>query len=311
MSFGGGENKSTGSTVQNLSPEQQRLMSLVEPVAKDFIKNPPTVFPGSTLAPINQQEISAQNEALSAAGNVQNLAQATSAAHTNVLDDSELRQRLMSDISLSPHLAAATEAATRPIIQAHERSVLPGIRGEAIMTNNFGSTRQGIAEGIASEGLLRTVGDTGATFANQAFRDVLGAETERLGIAQAGRDATSRAIALAPSTAGLLLEPARIQSAVGGAQRADAQALLTEQVNKFLAKQVLPFSAAQEVAGLAMGIPAGSVNSMVTGTGTTGPSDMQKALGLGASGAAIGGQMGGPVGAGIGAGLGALLAFMD
>ena len=311
MGLGGGSSQPTHTTstsVQEMSDEQKQLMALVLPEAQKFVGRPPTAFPGQTLAPITELEQQAQNEALTAAGSVGRIAEATGATQQALASDTgTVNQRLLAGIGLNPHLAAATEAATRPIIQAHERNVLPGIRGEAILTNNFGSTRQGIAEGIASEALMRSVGDTSATFANQAFRDVLGAETERLSMA--GKLQTG-AVGMAPQTAALMLEPSRIKSAVGGAQRADAQAIINARISKFMQDQMLPFAAAQEVAGLAFGMPAGSVSATAMGPGATQPSQARSALGMASMGAGIGGMMGGPAGAGIGAGLGALASFL-
>jgi len=62
---GGGETvTSTQTSVQELSPEQQQLLGLVLPEAEKFVQNPPTLFPGSQIAPFNPLQLQAQEQAL-------------------------------------------------------------------------------------------------------------------------------------------------------------------------------------------------------------------------------------------------------
>lgn len=345
MGFGGGGSRSqptttTQTSVQELSPEQRELLQLAIPKAKAFVESPPRLAPGSSIAPITGLEQEAQRMLLGAArGPLRDLSQGAVASQNflnnplatrGLVSDNTVRDRLLSSVNLpnamlNPALSAAAEAATRPIIQNFQRNVLPSIRSSAVAAGGFGSSRQGIAEGIASEGLLRSVGDVGAQFANQALRDVLQAETARLAtstgaetarLSEASRASTAagqtaletatRSLLATPQTASLLLQPSQLVGAVGSQERAENQARITERVNRFLAEQLIPFSAAQEVASLAFGIPAGSVTATAQGPGPTRPGGFQQALGFGSLGASIGGSIGGPFGAGIGAGLGAL-----
>ncbi len=59
---GGGESRTV--TTQELSPEQQELLSLVIPEARRFVTNPPQQFPGSTVAPFTPNQLAAQQGAL-------------------------------------------------------------------------------------------------------------------------------------------------------------------------------------------------------------------------------------------------------
>lgn len=365
MSFGGGGGSkpqtTTSTSVQELSPEQRQLIELVIPKASTFINNPPTTYPGTTIAPQTELERQAQGQALEAAGRIANVADAATLsqqmlanpfATSTGLSDPEVRRRLLATPSTNPAVTAiqnrllvnpmknpalegAAQAAINPLITNFQRSVLPGIRSGAVQSGGFGSSRQGVAEGIASGDLMKSIGDVSSTFANQAFRDILSAETTRLGsaadltgqVAQsltgaetarlgtlastdtargtAALEASTRSLLAAPQTAALALEPARITESVGAQQRAEQQARINEEVQKFMANQLLPFAATQEVAGLAFGMPGGSVASTATGPGLTQPSYGQRALGGAATGASLG-AMFGPWGAGIGAGVGAL-----
>ena len=65
---GGGPTTSTTTTIQELSPEQQRLIGLVIPEAERIIQNPPQLFPGSQIAPLDPLQLLAQQNVLQLAG---------------------------------------------------------------------------------------------------------------------------------------------------------------------------------------------------------------------------------------------------
>lgn len=244
FSGGGGDTRtSTTSTVQQLSPEQSRLINLVTPTAEQFISEPPKLFPRSTIVPPDPLQTQAQTSALELAGPGGPLPSITNQA---LGAESFLLGPVLYPES-NPALAAATEAAVRPLTQNFERTVLPGIRSGAITAGQFGGSRQGIAEGIASEGLLRQIGDVSATVQANAFQKSL--------------DNMTRALFAAPTTAQLPLLPVGVTEAVGAQRQMLEQAMLSEEAQRFLAEQLLPFSTAQDVAALAFGLPGGSVTS--------------------------------------------------
>ncbi|KKL95600.1 hypothetical protein LCGC14_1852930 [marine sediment metagenome] len=82
MSTGGGSGESRTVTTQELSPEQQQLLSLVIPEARKFVQNPPQQFPGSAIAPFTPNQLGAQQSALSQAfsGNVGQVSDAAAQA---------------------------------------------------------------------------------------------------------------------------------------------------------------------------------------------------------------------------------------
>lgn len=255
---GGGETRTV--TTQELSPEQQELLSLVIPEARKFVQDPPELFPGSVIAPQDPLQLQAQQMALQTVGAGGNL--------TGVTDAASLAQQFALGPILfpetNPALRAATEAAVRPITEQFTQSVLPNIRGEAVTAGQFGGSRQGIAEGAASQAFLRQVGDTSAQVQNQAFQNAL--------------DVFGRSLFAAPGTAQLGLLPAQVTEAVGTQQRQFAQAQLTEEAQRFAAEQIIPFAAAQDVAQLAFGFPGGSTESLSTATAPS-TSPLQALLG--------------------------------
>lgn len=262
---GGGTQTSTSTTTQELSPQQQQLLGLVIPEATRFVQNPPTQFPGSAIAPFNPLQEQAQQAAVQTAtdflpGQLQNAFNAS-----NFLLGPSLSPES------NPALQRATEAAIRPITQAFETNVLPNIRSNAITAGGFGGSRQGVAEGLASESALRAIGDTSANVQNQAY--------------QQGLQAMVQALSLQPQLATSAFLPSTALGGVGTQLQQMSQAQLSEAANRYLTEQILPFSAAQEVASLAFGLPGGTASTTGTGTasgGSTGPSPLDFALaGLG------------------------------
>ena len=241
---GGGGQPSTTVTTQELSPEQKRLLDLVIPEAEKIIKSPPTLFPGSTIAPLDPLQAQAQQQTLDLVGAgspIDQLINATVGGTGFLTGGSVLFPES------NPALRAAVEGAVRPLTESFENVILPGIRQGAITAGGFGGSRQGIAEGLASQGLLRQIGDTTAKLESEAFQTSL--------------DAMVKALFAAPQTAQLpFVQPGAVE-AVGTQRQLRAQAQLSEEAQRFLSEQLIPFATAQDVAALAFGFPGGKVTS--------------------------------------------------
>lgn len=185
----------------------------------------------------------------------------------------------------NPALQGAIQGATRPIVENFQNTVLPGITQEAIANGGFGGTRQGIAEGLAAKGMQTQIGDVASQMMNQNYQNGLNVMQGSLGQliqgqlggqqAQQGAIAGQQAgLAGATSTlgnAGNILNqttvPAQAIAAVGGQNQAMSQAQLSEQVQKFINEQLIPFATAQDVAAMAFGMPGGSTKSVSTAPG--------------------------------------------
>ena len=74
----------------------------------------------------------------------------------------------------NPYFKGYTEAAIRPLSQQFAESVLPNIRSGAGETGNYGSSRQGIAEGLAAGRLAQTSGDVTSRMASEQYGQNLG-----------------------------------------------------------------------------------------------------------------------------------------
>lgn len=272
---GGGGQTSTTTTTQELSPEQRRLINLVIPTAEQFAKSPPELFPGSAIQPFDPLQVQAQENLLALAGPGGPLPALTGQAGL-------ASQFLLGPVLFpesNPALAAATEAAIRPLQENFQNVILPGIRGEAITAGGFGGSRQGIAEGLAAQGLTRQIGDVTSTIQASAFQKSL--------------DAMTRALFAAPATAQLQFLPSTAVGAVGAQRQQFEQAQLSEEAQRFISEQLIPFATAQDIAALAFGLPGGSVTSTsdITGGGQSGFGDF---LGIAALLAGLAGPLIGP-----------------
>lgn len=238
-------------------------------------------------AALTADQLQAQEMAKAAAlGNVTSVAEGAARAN-NFLTNPDIL-----DASSNPHLQSWMDASIRPITENFTQSVLPNIRGEAISAGGLGGSRQGIAEGNATGGYLRQVGDTSANIANAGYNTGLGAMIS--------------GTQLAPQTAGLQLAPAEIFGAVGQQN----QDLRNAQINNNNVNKFMPWMLGSNAMGMASAVPGGSATTTVTGAPTTQqPSMFSSLLGGAASGASMG-SMFGPVGTAAGGGLGALLGIL-
>jgi len=265
---GGGQTETRSTTTQELSPEQRRLFELVIPKAEEFINQPLELFPGSAIAGFNPLQQAGQEMT---AGAAQGLLPA------QIGQAADASQFLLGPVLFpesNPALAAATDAAIRPLVQQFQQQIIPNIGREAVAAGQFGGTRQGIAEGIAGQELIAQSGDVSARIASDAFQQSLQAMTATLG--------------LQPGLQRSALLPGATLEAVGAQQRGLEQAQLSEQAQRFMSEQILPFLQAQEVAALASGIPGGTTTTIGQGQapGTQGPSPLQMLM----SGLAIAGM---------------------
>ena len=291
--FGGGGSQQAAKTTtisqQQLSPEQQQILGPVASVAEGFVNNPPEYYPGESIAPLTPLEQQAQQEALKQVAPGGSVDQTV----TGALNFQNFLQGDALNPQNNQNLQGAIEAAQRPVTQNFTQSVLPNIRGEANLTNNFGSNRQGIAEGIASQAYLQSLSDISGKLSFEAYQNAL--------------DNATRAQFIAPELTRLGLTNADVMASIGGAQRAEEQARINEAIQRFNYQELSPFLAAQAASGLAFGFPGGPVTSETIGlTQGGGGNATAGALGGAASGAAIGSMLYPGVGTAVGALLGAL-----
>lgn len=281
---GGGSAQTT--TVRELAPEQQQLLDLAIPAFERFLDpdfQAGLIPPGSTVAPLTADQLAGQASVRSAAGTSAGVGQQSADAFRFLTTDALNPQS-------NPVIQDIIAQATRNITDTLSRDILPAIGTEAQSVGQVGSSRQGIAQGLAGEGAVRAVGDTTTNILNQAF--------------QQGLQSAGFALTQAPTVNQALFAPGTALSAVGAENQGQEQALLDER----LQRDLLPFLLAQQVSGAAFGIPAGQVTSTGSPASAT-PSLGGSILGGAATGAGIGSLVPG-LGTGVGAGIGALIGVL-
>jgi hypothetical protein len=158
------------------------------------------------------------------------------------------------------------DIATAGLERQLERDTLPTIGQGAINAGQFGSSRQGIAEGLATAEANRDIADVRAQILQQGRQTQLG---------------------FAPMLASLMGMPSGIISGVGSAQ--DAREMATQDND---------FQSLLRLSQLIQGFIPGATQTQSTSGG--GPSRLQGAAGGAATGASIGGPWGALAGAAIG-----------
>jgi hypothetical protein len=250
-------------TTTNLTPEQQRLQRLALPLLQK----------ASRVKPAPTQSFVAPTDALQTQGQQQILN--TAAPQQQQLADQAAQQAqfLSGDVlhpGSNPALQEYINAATQPIEDTLLTQTLPAIRGGANQAGQFGGSRQGIAEGLASKGASQAIGATSANIANAGYG--------------AGLDASVKNLALTPQTQATQTAPGLSVSGVGDVRQAQNQASLSEQIAKWNYNQSAPLAVGSQIASVAAGLPGGST----TTTATTPEQDpLMRGLGLAAAGASI------------------------
>lgn len=202
------------------------------------------------------------------------------------------------DPNTNPYLQQYAEGAVRPLYQNLNENVLPNIGKEALSSGIYGGNRQGIAEGLAAGRTAQAAGDTTSKIYNDAYSTNV--------------EAAIRNLALLPQTQSALGAPAQYLSAAGGAERNYQQALLNEEINKWIYQTAGPYNLLAQLQNFLQGSTGSTVTANAPGTG--GMSPLAGAAGGATTGALAGAPFAGatyglsiPIGALIG-GLGGYFA---
>lgn len=272
--MGGSSTGTANTTTQNLTPDQQNLVNLATPDYEQFAASNPTLPTGDqAVAPFNANQVAGQNQVLSATGQQAGTVGSAATQNQNITGGSLL------DPGSNPYVQNAVKAAAEPIYDNLNQTTLPQIGANAStgaggISANFGGSRQGIAEGIASRGADEAAGQAGANIENQAYNTGVGA--------------TNTAIAQAPATAESLTVPGATTSTVGDVQQTQAQNVLNANNQASQLQQWLPLLKAQLLGQGAAGLPGGSTTS--TGSSNTDANPVSQVIG---GAAAAGGLAGG------------------
>lgn len=281
----------TSTTTQQLSPEQQKLLELAMPFITKYAGTELQPFGKSGVAGFDPNEVAAQEGALNQVGAIDDLARRSAESQKFMLSLDQLNP------DTNPYLKGVADKVAGGITDQLTQSILPSIRGGAISAGGpfgGGSTRAQMAESLAGEKALGSIGDTLNNLYYTNYNN--------------GLNNIARAQGMNDQVMDGLLFGTRVQSGVGGQRRALEQAKLDEEQQQHWLTQMLPFMQASDIVGLLGGIPGGSTTSTNTGATPQG-SPFGSALGGAAAGASIGSTFMPGVGTGVGAILGGLGGF--
>jgi hypothetical protein len=279
-----GQKKKGTPAVQTTQPwdvQQPYLGEIFDAARENYYSSSPQYYPWETLGPQSGDTIEGQQQFGDyARGGASTLAGASTGAVTDILSGKYL------NAESNPYLQSYTNAAIRPMVQQFSESVLPNIRGEAMASGGFGGSRQGVAEGLASERFGRAIGDTTSGIYNNAYNQ--------------GMNQFSRAIDQAPGTLAAGSLPSMMMMQSGELQDQRNQATIDADINRWNFEQQLPENKLRDYLSMVQGNYGGTT----TGTSETGGSS--QAVGA-VGGALAGAKLGSSVSPGWGTLIGAIL----
>jgi len=272
--MGGASQADTKTTTQQLTPEQQQLVSAATPGYLQFATSNPTLPGREAISPFDPLQTAGQEQVLGAVPEAGKVVGGAAGANQWLTSGAQLNPES------NPYLAKNIAGATAPIFRNLNTTTLPQLSADSSTNRagtigaNVGGSREGIAEGLATQGAYDAAGNTAAAIANPAY--------------QSGLSSLLQAIGQAPGTAAAQTIPGTITSTVGDVRQGQAQQMLSADTAAQQFQQWLPLLKAQLLTQGAGALPGGSTTSV--GTSNKDPGLFQQIVG-GAS--AAGGAAGG------------------
>ncbi len=195
----------------------------------------------------------------------------------------------------NPALQSTIDTATRKVGQAYTDpgGVISQIRGNFMSgAPGGGSSREGIAMGVAGRGYLDTIGDVTGRIASEGYAQ--------------GLDHVARTQSMAPNLYNLATQPAVTLGAAGTQEDMWAQGQEQYQAERRGFALDAPWRSLQNYASIVHGMGA---PGSTTSADSPGIQPVQRA-GMAMGGATIGYQMGGGYGAAAGAAIGLMMSYM-
>ena len=258
--MGQSSGQSQSQTTQQLTPEQQQMVSMAVPNYQQFNASNPSLPGAAGVAGFNPNQTAGQESVVGSTGQMGNIVGAAGNQTADIAGGSLL------DVGNNPTIQNAVKATTDPIFQNLSESTLPQLQagGASGSGVNYGGSREGVAEGKAVQGAQRAAQGAAANVVAPAYNTGVGA--------------TMQALGLAPAVAGAQALPGATQAAVGDTQQQQQQNVLNAQNMATQFQDWLPLIKAQMMTQGAAGLPGGSTSS--TGQTTQQAAPWQIAAGL-------------------------------
>lgn len=168
-------------------------------------------FPSQTFAPLNPWQLGGLSQNL-------NYSQALMPNQVGMAQGAWGSALNAPDVANNPYVQDQIQANTRLLNRNFQENIMPTIQGSATAAGQSGSSRHGVAEGIAARGTQEAI-------ANQAANTMLSAYGQ-------GLDARSQALGMSGNVLGLGMLPGQTMQGVGGTLNAEAQRYINEAMQR-------------------------------------------------------------------------------
>jgi len=188
--------------------------------AEELSGQPQQFFPGQTYAgmdPLQQQGMQSQLDY--AGGGLGNQVGAAQQAQLSALQ--------APDVANNPYLSAQADVIQNRLGRNFNEQLMPGIRDQMMGAGQTGSSRHGVAQGIAARGTQEALGSSLADLYGGAYGQ--------------GLQAQSAAMGMSPQMAQLGMMPGQVQQQIGGQMRAEDQRGIDEAVARHDFEQTEPW----------------------------------------------------------------------
>jgi hypothetical protein len=237
-----------------------------EAAEQNVLNKPINPYPNSAVVPFSNQTNTAlgmmENRAM--AGNAGN-----KAAMSNITDTLG-----GSYLNSNPYLNTAIDAATRPMVDRFNDTVLPGIQAGFQGSGRYGSGLQAYQQRQAGEDLTRSIGDVSGAMSYQNYGDE--------------RTNQMRAATMAPMLAQTEYDDIGALQNVGAIREGQAGAQMQDDINRYYAEQMAPRDAAKEYMAM---IGSGSYGGTTQNTQPIYSNNVATGLGYAGSAAGIAGGL--------------------
>lgn len=266
--MGGGGTQTVEKQSDPWLQQQPYLTDVFGQAQKQYNQPGPFYYPGSTVAPLDPATTEAWGMLKGAVPQQQALGINAATANNALLG--------AVDVTNNPYLDKAIAAAQRPLQRQFydPGGPLAQTRSDAIMADQYGGSRQGIAQGVAKSRLDETLADISSRMASTAYGQ--------------GLEAAGRGVALAPVAQQAQAQPAITMDAAGQAARQYNQDVINAAIQQWNYNQTLPYQKLAQYQNLIQG--QYGMTGSTTGSGAKG-SPVAGALGGAATGAGLAGLL--------------------
>jgi len=210
----------------------------------------------------------------------------------NIMGIQDQSSRMLNNPWEDPTAQSYISEAIRPLQQQYSEQILPGIRDQAEMYGGAGS-RTGLAEGVASRGLMDATSGVASNVVNNMYNRNLANQLQAAGLGGdiygQGQTQQARMMGFMPQMQQAGLFPSNIMQQVGGQLQGQTQQGIDQAMQNYYYNQNAPWDRAQSYVNTLQGTPWGSSTSTGPGQSTGG-----QIAGAGMSGLGTYMMMGGP-----------------